>query len=398
MSLINEYLELLKKSGNTALEAELMRLIGEYNKLRSTYLFVYASAIGKPIPNIALDQADYYLIRDFLSDKDSIKKVDVYIETPGGSGEAAEEIVRFLRKHFDTVSFVVSGEAKSAGTLIVLSGDEILMTETGSLGPIDAQMKIGRSVISAYDYMEWVNQKREDAEKNERLNPFDATMVAQITPGELGGVYHALKFAEDLIVEWLVDYKFKKWEKTETRGVPVTQEMKRKRAGEIAQELSNHAKWRSHGRSIKIEDLEEINLKIACIDDDPKLSDIVYRIQLVSRLLFDSTTTYKIFATADSKLFKQATPTGLMAAPMLAPIPAQKLDVVKIEPQCPKCKTVHKIYGMFDKNPQIDADFRAQGFTPFPPDGKIKCKCGFVIDLQGIKNQVEAQTGRKIVL
>ena len=63
----------------------------------------------------------------------------MYIETPGGSGETAEEVVKFLRNNFDTVSFVVSGEAKSAGTIIVLSGDEILMTETGSLGPIDAQ-------------------------------------------------------------------------------------------------------------------------------------------------------------------------------------------------------------------------------------------------------------------
>jgi len=67
---------------------------------------------------------------------------------------------------------------------MVLSGDEILMTETGSLGPIDAQMQIGRSVISAYDYTEWVELKREEAGKTGKLNPFDATMVAQITPGD----------------------------------------------------------------------------------------------------------------------------------------------------------------------------------------------------------------------
>jgi len=394
MSLINEYIDIFKKSGSSALEAELLRLITEYNKLRSTYLFVYTAAIGKPIPNIALDQTDYYMIRDFLSNKNNIKNVEIYIETPGGSGETAEEIVRFLRKHFDTVSFVVSGEAKSAGTLIVLSGDEILMTETGSLGPIDAQMKIGRSVISAYDYMEWVNEKRADAEKNDRLNPFDATMVAQITPGELGSVYHALKFAEDLVVEWLVNYKFKKWDKTETRGIPVTEEMKSKRAEEIARELSNHAKWRSHGRSIKIENLEEINLKISRVDDDPKLADIVYRIQMVCRLLFDSTTIYKIFATADSKLFKQAAPAGITAPR----IPAQSMDVVQIEQPCPKCKTLHKLYAKFVQNPKIDTDLRAQGFTPLPKDGKIKCKCGLEIDLIGIKNQIETQIGRKIVL
>lgn len=202
----------------------------------------------------------------------------MYIETPGGSGETVEEIVKFLRNNFDTVSFVVSGEAKSAGTIIVLSGDEILMTETGSLGPIDAQMKIGRSVVSAYDYMEWVEEKRKEAEKQGRLNPFDATMGAQITPGELGSVFHALNFAEDLVVEWLINYKFKNWNVAETHKIPVTEEMKRKRAEEIAKELTNHSKWRLHGRSIKIDDLEEIGLKITRIDDNPKLAEIVYRI------------------------------------------------------------------------------------------------------------------------
>jgi len=143
MSLLNEYIS--KRMGGKELEAELQRLISQYNKLRGTYLFVYAAAIGKPIPSVAIEQADFYVIHDILSNKKSQNKVDIYLETPGGSGETAEEIVEFLHNNFDTVTFVVSGEAKSAGTIIVLSGDEILMTETGSLGPIDAQVKIGRS-------------------------------------------------------------------------------------------------------------------------------------------------------------------------------------------------------------------------------------------------------------
>lgn len=396
MGLMNEYIDKITKKGwsSVELEAELLRLIVEYNKLRSTYLFVYAAAIGKPIPAIAIEQADFFVIHDFLSDKKGMKKVDVYIETPGGSGETAEEIVKFLHKNFDTVSFVVSGEAKSAGTILVLSGDEILMTETGSLGPIDAQMKIGRSVISAYDYTEWVKEKRKEAEEQGRLNPFDATMVAQITPGELGNVFHALKFAEDLVVDWLVNYKFKKWTATETRKIPVTEEMKVKRAQEIAAELTNHSKWRLHGRSIKIDDLiNEIKLKITRVEDDQKLSDIVYRIQIVCRLLFDSTSIFKIFATADNKIFRQAVSAGLPTAPPQLQIP----EVVEINQKCPKCNTAHKIYAKLAPNPKIDADLKNKGFTPFPKNAKINCKCGFEIDLLGIKSQIEAQTGRKVI-
>ncbi len=71
------------------------------------------------------------------------------------------------------------------------------MTETGSL-QIDAQVFIGRTVVSAQDYMEWVVEKQQESPKSNSINPFDATIVAQINPGEIGGVYNALKFAIDL--------------------------------------------------------------------------------------------------------------------------------------------------------------------------------------------------------
>lgn len=183
MSLMSEYIS--KRMSAKDLEDELLSLIKKYNDYRKTFLLVMASALGKQIPDIALTQEDYYIVADMLSDLKDISKVDIYLETPGGSGEAAEEIVEFTRGKFEYVSFVVSGEAKSAGTIMVLSGDDILMTKTGSLGPIDAQVKIGRSTSSAYDYMEWVNEKHSEAHKEGRLNPFDATMVAQISPGEL---------------------------------------------------------------------------------------------------------------------------------------------------------------------------------------------------------------------
>ena len=397
MSLMLEYIKKLKDLGGPGLQSELLKLIGQYNQARGKYLFVYAAAIGKPIPAIPLDQSDFYMFHDLLGKKKEIREIDVYIETPGGSGEAAEEIVKFLHSNFDTVSFLVSGEAKSAGTIIVLSGDEILMTETGSLGPIDAQIQIGRSIISAYDYTEWVESKRKEAEDTGKLNPFDATMVAQITPGELGSVSNALKYAEDLVIEWLIKYKFKKWTETETRKIPVTEEMKKKRAGEIAAELINHSKWRSHGRSIKIGDLEEIGLRITKVEDDPKLADIVYKIQTVCRLLFESSTIFKIFATAESKLFKQATP---KEGPIRIPIPQMPAgDVVQIQQQCPKCKKVHSLYGKFSPNPQIDQKLKNKGLIPFPKDAKIKCdNCGFEIDLLGLKNQIEIDVGKKMIV
>jgi len=393
MGLMNEYIE--RKMSASELEDELIRLIKEYNAKRETYLFLYASAIGKPIPDISLTMDDYYAIYDMLNSKES-KQLDFYIETPGGSGEAAEEIGRFIRSEFENVNFLISGEAKSAGTILALSGNEILMTKSGSLGPIDAQMKIGRSMVSAYDYREWVEEKRKEANRTRALNPFDAIMVAQISPGELKLVNHSLEFAKDLVIDWLAKYKFKEWTKTENRQIPVTEAMKKNRAKEIATELSNHARWRSHGRSLKINDLENIGLKIFRVDDDPDLSDIVYKIQTITRLLFISTSTYKIFATEDEKLLKQAV--EMNAPPTMPNQFANQAKVVEFEISCSKCGEKYKMYAKLVDDPNIDDELQKKEIKPFPHDNKLLCDCGFEIDLSGIRNEIETTSGKKIII
>jgi len=392
MNLITEYVK--RNLSGPELEGELLKLIGEYNRHRGTYLFVYAAAFNKPVRDAGLVQEDYYAFFDMLSSRTDVRRLDVYLETPGGSGETAEEIVRFLRGKFECVHFVVSGEAKSAGTIMALSGDEILMTGTGSLGPIDAQIVVGRSRQSASDYMEWVTEKRAEAAKAGRLNPFDATMVAQITPGELQGAFHALKFAEDLVVDWLVRYKFKNWTETKTRRLPVTAEMRREAAERVATALNDHARWRSHGRSIKAVDFDGIGLDIVKVEADARLTDLVYRIQTVCRFLFEKTSTFKVFATAESKLFKAAS-TGIgPVQPGHAVVP----DAVQVEVKCPKCGTVHRIYAKFASNPRVDKDMQAKGFAPFPKDARLVCPCGFETDLSGLKSELELKSGKAIIV
>ena len=390
MSLMDEYLS--KKMNSIDLENELLELINQYNQMQNTFMLVYAASLSKPIYDAQLNMEDYYNLHDVLNNISS-KSLHFYIETPGGRGETAEEIVKFLHSKFKEVSFVISGEAKSAGTIMVLGGDEIYMTDTGSLGPIDAQLQIGRTRISAYDYMEWINQKKDEANINQKLNPLDATMVAQISPGELQLVYHSLKYAEDLVVEWLPKYKFRNWKYTESRHIEVTEDMKKQRALEIANELMNHAKWRSHGRSLKIEDFDIMQLRINRIDNNPEVAEIVYRIQTIIRLLFNTTNMYKVIATEKVKILKGAMPIGLKP-----PTLNRESDVVIVEIKCNKCGDVHKLYAKTKDDKRIDMDFQKRGFKPFPPDDKLKCKCNYEIDLINLRNEIEARLGKKINL
>lgn len=395
MSLMNEYIA--KRWNVKQFENELIALIKQYNKIRDTYLIVYASAFEKQIPERILLHDDYYTIHDLLRNKDDQHKLDFFLETPGGMGEVAEEIVKFIHKDFETVSFVISGQAKSAGTIMALSGNEILMTGTGSLGPIDAQIRIGRSPNSSYDYIEWVEAKQQEAQNTGQLNPFDATMVAQITPGELNGVFHAHNYAQDLVIDWLVRYKFKNWNVTETRKEPVTKDKKQKRAKEIAKELTNRSRWRTHGRSIKIDDLLDLGLKINRVEDDPKLADVVLRIHTVCRFIFNMSNSFKIFATADDKIFRQA-------ITMTGPLPGQQrikvlqdVEVVEIDIECQNCRQKHKLYAKLKEDKEIDQKMKSKGRIPFPSGKKIACVCGKEIDLTPVREDVEKKIGKKFV-
>jgi hypothetical protein len=395
-SILNEYIS--KRWGVFELKVELKALIGEYNRLTKRNLFVYAADFNKARRGIdvSLMQDDFYTIQDILRESDK-KQIDVYLETPGGSGEAAEEIAKFLRKKFDEVNFVIAGEAKSAGTILALSGDNIYMSETGSLGPIDAQVKIGRSVVSAHDYKAWVDEKRNEAINNGRLNPFDAIMVAQISPGEIYGVINSLEFAKDLVKGWLERYKFKNWIQTQTSHTLVTDEMRKKRAKEVAEKLCDHTSWRTHGRSLKIDDLKE-DLLIENIDNNLEIANIVYRIKIVVRLIFDTSTDYKLYCWEDCQIARTAIATNANISTHIPnPNKQSAIEHATLNINCPNCGKKHEIPGYFD----IDSNKIKQ--LNLPINNKIQdndiliCDgCNFTINLIPVKNQIEIQSKRKI--
>ena len=395
-SILNEYIS--KHWGAIEFKEELKRLVEQYNKLTKGNLFIYAADFNKGRRGIevSLRQDDFYTIQDILRESPH-EKIDFYIETPGGSGEAAEEIARFLHKKFKEVNFVVAGEAKSAGTILVLSGDNISMSETGSLGPIDAQVSIGRSVVSAYDYKTWVDDKRAEAAKTGKLNPFDAIMIAQISPGEVYGVVNSLDFAKILVQDWLVKYKFKNWTISETRQMPVTAQMKEKRAEDIANYLCKHTDWKTHGRSLKIEDLQDL-LKIERIDDNPKLADIVYRIKTVIRLIFDTSTDYKLYFCEDCQIARTASVAGTNLHPPV-PTPNNQIQQVIAGINCPKCGKRHDIPGYFNISSKTIKKLKLPVNPLIQENDVLVCDgigCGFSINLKPLKNQIEIQSNKKI--
>lgn len=66
--------------------------------------------------------------------------LDIILHSPGGSPEAAEAFVRYLRSKFSHIRVIVPQLAMSAATMIACAADVIVLGKHSFLGPIDPQI------------------------------------------------------------------------------------------------------------------------------------------------------------------------------------------------------------------------------------------------------------------
>jgi len=94
---------------------------------------------------------DRNILRSIKQNK-SNENVIVILSTFGGDADIAYRIARFFQEFYTSGNFsvYVPDICKSAGTLIVLGADEIIMSRDAQLGPLDVQLgkpdEIGKSI------------------------------------------------------------------------------------------------------------------------------------------------------------------------------------------------------------------------------------------------------------
>ena len=244
------------------------------NKLDADILTYYGQIID------GAEKEILKIIEELANDKDKKNKLFVILTTGGGSAIAVERYVNILRHHYEEVNFIVPDYAFSAGTIFCMSGDDIYMDYFSVLGPIDPQVQNKEgNWVAALGYLDKVNELIEKAKKNE-LTQAEFIILKDFDLAELKGYEQAKELTIALLKKWLVKYKFKNWEVHGTNpallGQPVTEKQKEKRAEEIADLLSNNNEWKSHGRPINIETLEnELKLKIKDYSENQELRNLI---------------------------------------------------------------------------------------------------------------------------
>ena len=148
-----------------------LELYKELEKSFNTKLLVYITSDRLGLETqIAQDVIDFFI--EHLDKIGNTKKISLYLYTRGGNTAAAWNIINLLRMYCDELQVIIPHKAHSAGTIISLGANEIVMTKQATLGPIDPSI-------------------------NTPLNPQIPGMPGQTYPVSVEAVKGYLEFAEN---------------------------------------------------------------------------------------------------------------------------------------------------------------------------------------------------------
>jgi len=145
---------------------------------------------------VLLDDTDADMLEELLTNTSMDgKRLVLILSSPGGDTLAAERIVKICRS-FSPQGYcvIVPKMAKSAATVVCLGADEIIMSETSELGPIDPQILIFDEhqhplrYQAAHEILDSYNQLMDNANKTkgnpdpylQQLARFDARDIRSI--------------------------------------------------------------------------------------------------------------------------------------------------------------------------------------------------------------------------
>jgi len=250
-------------------------------------LIVYASACTSPKPVPAqLLMLDFTDKIGFKVVTDSIEppQLDVLVHSPGGYSEATESIVQQLRGKYSDIRFIVPSFAKSAATMLVMSGNEILMDRDAELGPIDPQMRTPNGGTSpAVAIIELFERAQRELSQDATKLASWVPILSQLGPSLLVDCQHAIDLSTTLVKDWLKQYML--------AGDPDAEQ----KADKISRFLGDHAYFKSHSRAVKIPDLSQLQAKVTDLRSNPALYLAVDELYCCLDIFLGNSAAYKVF-------------------------------------------------------------------------------------------------------
>ena len=189
-----------------------------------------------------IDDDDIMPFVDLLHNVQPNHDVDLLLHTKGGSVDAAEKLMGMLRSLVGTAKLriIVPDFAKSAGTLMVLGADSVVMSDMSELGPIDPQAPLFGIWQSVQNYLD-AYKEHEKTLKADPNNIAAQIMLKKLDPATLKLCEVAMDRARQAAEKLLKRGMFRNggnWSKT-------------------VSELLDTRRWLSHAQMISWEDAQD---------------------------------------------------------------------------------------------------------------------------------------------
>jgi hypothetical protein len=281
-----EYFQAEKKPPFDFVRRKYLAKLYEHTK-RDTILYATAWTQKPDTPPnfLSITEEDIQGFMEVVHDLNG-KDLDILLHSPGGFLEATEGLVTYLRTRFDNVRVIIPQAAMSAATMLACSADNIVMGNHSFIGPIDPQKSIqtrlGLQSVPAQSISEQFEMAKEECKKDPSNLAVWLPILEQYGPALLKECRLANDLSVELVAQWLASYMFKGKEKA------------KELSAQIANKLSDHALFKSHGRHIGIGEARSLGLRITALEDDPTLQDLVLSVFHCVTQTFDATPAVKI--------------------------------------------------------------------------------------------------------
>jgi len=245
-------------------------------------LITYTANLGHPF-GLVMSQ-DVLLFEDLLrSSRD--KRGYLMLTSPGGDPNAAEKLLLMCRKRFtDSFCVIVPNYAKSAGTMIALGSDKILMGYLAELGPIDPQLQIGPvpgPSLPARSFIDGLENIRSKIKGEGDPVQMYVPMLSRIRPELIAICQSSIEDSKTFAEKWLMKYMLK--------NAP-------EQAKKVAKWLSEGKQYKSHGKVIDYSEAKNVlKLEAEEIDRDSEMWDEIWELYARSVQHLQQTGAAKLF-------------------------------------------------------------------------------------------------------
>lgn len=222
------------------------------------------------------------------------KGLTLLLHTPGGVTNATETIVAYLWSKFDDFEVVIPTYAMSAGTMISLAANRLVMGRQSQLGPIDPQMPIQQRFVSAKAIVDQFERARSDVLANRDLAHVWAPILQTLGPALLQEARNALDYAETILAGWLENRMFAGETSSRTR---------RKKAQRTARYFNDASTHKSHGRRIDREEARSQGIAVEDLEADQHLQEQVLTAYHMLTLIFEKSPAAKVLVSHHDRMW-----------------------------------------------------------------------------------------------